>query len=149
MNLSKVQHSSLSSQRIFDYLLIVDPYFIPKLSGLVDLKDYAEKLSKSADFFYIEDDGAIVSYLAIYCNDPTLKLAYLTSLSTHPDYFGKRLAHSLFEQAIAFVFQKGFSRIACEIHEENIKSMNLLNAFGFTTIGKKGSFYQLELRNGE
>ena len=149
MNLSKVQHSTLSSKRLFDYMKIVDAYFIPKLSGMVDLKDYAEKLAKSADHFYFEDDGTIVSHLAMYCNDATMKLAYITALSTHPKYSGKRLAGSLIEEAVAFAFQKGFSRITFEVHDENIKCIKLFKIFGFVIAGQRESFKLMELRNGE
>ena len=63
MNLSKVQHTTLSSKRIFDYFKTVDNSFIPKLSEVVNLKEYALKLSKSAEHFVCFDSNRSIAGL--------------------------------------------------------------------------------------
>lgn len=53
---------------ILDFLVETDGLLVPALSELVDLNDYAQKITSKAVIFTARDEGRIIGLTAIYFN---------------------------------------------------------------------------------
>ena len=69
-------------QFIRKYLIDNDKQFMPKLSNIVDIDEYSKKISNLAEhFILLEDDNDTIGFAAVYCNDLSRKIAYLTYIN--------------------------------------------------------------------
>ena len=76
-NINKIDSlCNLDSKTIYNFLNKCDNLFKPKLSSIVNLQEYVEKVSKNSVKFchYVEDD--LVGMLAMYANNFKEKIAF-------------------------------------------------------------------------
>jgi ribosomal protein S18 acetylase RimI-like enzyme len=116
---------------IAGHLLLCDATFVPPLSSRVEISAYAHKLSAHAIRFEAWAEGSLVGLVAIYCNDASHRLAYITSVSVLPGSQGSGIASQLLEQCIAYVREAGFESIELEVDNENGKALHMYARHGF------------------
>ena len=124
----------LDSNTIYCFLKKCNNLFKPKLSSIVNLHEYAEKLSKKSVQFCCYIDDNLVGMLAMYANDYTEKTAFITSISVLKDYQGRGLAKQLLMNAVKYADDLGFKKVKLEVYNCNIKALMLYKKLGF----KKG-----------
>src|SRR5579862_1552588 len=116
---------------IAGHLLLCDATFVPPLSSRVEISAYAHKLSAYATRFEAWAEGALVGLVAIYCNDASLHLAYIASVSVLPGSQGAGIASQLMEQCIEYVREAGFESIELEVDSENGKALHMYARLAF------------------
>lgn len=109
----------------------VDGEFSPPLSQRLSLDSYANKLVDNAVIFPLIECGRLSAFVAMYCNDPDGKSAYITMVATAPTARGKGTAAGLVELSIQHARSRGFSQVALEVYRSNVAALKLYNKLGF------------------
>lgn len=131
----------LDSNTLYYFLKKCNNSFKPKLSDIVNLQEYAEKLSKNSVQFCYYIENILVGMLAMYANDYKEKTAVITSISVLKQFWRRGIATQLLTDAIEYADYLGFKTIKLKVYNFNINAINLYKKFDFKKeIDKKDSF---------
>lgn len=127
----ELDKSESSSKKIKNYFDKMCNCFIPPLNEMVDINEYSNKLTYNADCFFIQNYGENVGFLAIYTNDYSKRVAFITSISVIPEYQGTGISQKLISFSIEHSRKKAMKYIKLEVDKNNIKVMKLYEKNGF------------------
>lgn len=116
---------------IANHLSACDATFVPPLSGRVEIPRYAQKLLLHATRFEAWADGSLVGLVAVYCNGPGRRFAYVTSVSVLPEERGRRIASGLMVRCTEYLRELGFERVELEVDRENEPAIRMYHRHGF------------------
>lgn len=112
-------------QFIRKYLIDNDKQFVPKLSNIVDIDEYSKKISNLAEHFILfEDDNDIIGFAAVYCNDLSRKIAYLTYINIADKKKGKGYGKKLLSEIIKYAKTSKFKKLKLEVSKKNIPAIS-------------------------
>ncbi|KKG09285.1 N-acetyltransferase [Methanosarcina sp. 2.H.A.1B.4] len=121
----ELDKSEFSSKKVENYFNEMCNYFIPPLNQMVDINKYSDKLVHNADCFFIQNHRKNIGFLAIYTNDYSRKIAFISSVSIVPEYQGIGISQKLIDFSIEHARKKGMKYIKLEVNENNIKAIKL------------------------
>jgi ribosomal protein S18 acetylase RimI-like enzyme len=127
----EIRRNSAHHDVLVSHLIRSDPDFVPRLSIRVTIDEYATKLEQSADRFEAWISDQLVGVVAMYCNDPRLAEAFITSVSVDPAARNQGLASLLLDHASEYAAGLGFARAALEVDGSNGPAMALYSRAGF------------------
>lgn len=133
MNQRKVDFyiKSLSEEEIYVFLKKNENDHYKKLSELVDLNDYAKKLSEKALHFTLYEEEKLVGFCASYFNDYSTKVGYISGISILEGYRGLGLGGKLLNQIIKYAREKLFKEIDVQPDCNNIVLIDFFKKYGF------------------
>jgi GNAT superfamily N-acetyltransferase/SAM-dependent methyltransferase len=140
-----------SAEEIAEHLSCCDADFVPRLSGRVEIKDYAKKIVSRATRFEAWSGGILVGLAAVYCNDLESRIAYITSFSVLSKWTGKGIAARLMNLCIEYAKRSGMRQIRLEVASGNTPAIRLYEKNGFAA-GKTSTpivIMSLKLNSGE
>lgn len=105
--------------------------FIPPLNMRVNIVKYANKIYAYANRFEAWGNGSLIGLLAIYCNDKTRAMAYITSVSILKEWCRLGIASHLMKSGIQHVREMGFRSIELEVDSNNKGAIRLYSDMGF------------------
>lgn len=123
-----------------------DSGFVPPLSRRVDIDAYAAKLAMHARHAAAWHDGVLVGLVALYCNDPERRIAFITSVSVHPGHTRRGIAGRLLDEALAIARAAGMQAVELEVDAGNDAALALYRKHGFGVSGEAGAG-QLRMRH--
>lgn len=132
-----------TEMQTIQFLFLCEADFIPRLSSIVNINDYAKKLFTLATRFEAWEEDCLVGLVALYCNDP--KIAFITSVSVDKKYRRKEIASTLLGLSINNVERKGLDFIHLEVSKENFPAIKLYKNAGFVVIESKEETIKMEL----
>lgn len=135
-----------SATQIAEHLRRCDADFVPRLSGRVEIDDYARKIASKAVRFEGWVGGQLIGLVAAYCNDLVEGIAYITSVSVLREWAGKRIAESLVDQCVQFAQATGMRQIALEVGRSNVPAIKLYQRRGFVVDFAGESFLHMSLK---
>jgi ribosomal protein S18 acetylase RimI-like enzyme len=141
----KYRLDKASEAEIAEHLLSCDADFVPPLSGRVEINDYAKKIAGKAARFEAWSDGRLVGLVAVYCNDPEKRIAYITSVSVLRESMGRGIAKNLMKQCIARVKALGMHQVSLEVASVNMPAIGLYEKSGFVAGRTKAPFVTMAL----
>ena len=121
------------------HLARCDAHFIPPLSGRVDIDAYAAKIASHAERFEAWTGRALVGMVAAYCNDPSRRAGFITSVSVAPERSGEGIATRLLEDCIRHSRRAGFTLIRLSVDRGNAAAIRLYERCGFSAGPAQGS----------
>ena len=121
---------------IAEHLSRCDPFFVPSLSGRVEIADYAEKIETRAMRFEAWSGGKLVGMLAAYFNVPAEPYGFITSVSVLSDWTGRGIAACMLEQCIQLARTLGLQGVQLEVGCDNLPAIRLYSKVGFVAAGK-------------
>ena len=127
----EIRRNSANHDVLVSHLSRCDPDFVPRLSIRVTIDEYATKLEQSADRFEAWVSDQLVGVVAMYCNDPLLAEAFVTSVSVDPVARHQGVARQLLDHALEHAAGLGFRRAALEVDRANEPAMALYSRAGF------------------
>ena len=127
------------------HLRACDTSFVPPLGGRVDVDAYAAKIVAQAERFEAWDGDRLAGLVAAYCNDPTRRIAFVTSVSVLPARQGQGLASRLLHECIANLRLAGFERVELEVDAHNAPAARLYRKLGFEPAGAHDRMQRLRL----
>lgn len=116
---------------IVEHLEQCDADFVPPLSGRVEIKDYAQKITDKAARFEAWSDGTMVGLVAAYCNNQKSRTVYVTSVSVLNEYTGKGIAARLVTNCINHAKAMSMRQICLEVSADNRPAIKLYENSGF------------------
>ncbi len=119
----ELDRSKASSNKVKNYLNNIGDYFVPPLNQVVDIHRYANKLVQNADCFFIQKHKKNIGFLAIYTNDYSKKIAFISSISIIPEYQGTGISQKLIDFSIEHSRIKGMECMKIEVNENNTKAI--------------------------
>jgi ribosomal protein S18 acetylase RimI-like enzyme len=137
--------NSATVEQVAQHLAQCDAYFVPILSGRVDLNVYAMKICSNAVRFEAWSDDLLVGLLAAYCNDPERRIAYITSVSILVDRTGKGIATRLLRCCVEYVKLHRLRRISLEVTRDHRPAIHLYEKCGFSVGETNGALITMNL----
>lgn len=139
----KVFHKKPPSDliRLYNFLMKIDNNMIPPLSKRVCIKNYAEKLSKYADIFYVQVGEIDCGHCAIYINHK--EESYISSFGVLPEYQCMGIGNLLIQNVIQNVADRGIRKISLEVHRDNEKALRLYSNAGFSKVSMENDFFKV------
>lgn len=131
--------------QIKTFLEETDNDFNPPGSARTDLAVYAEKMARNAAVFANYDAGKMVAMVAIYCNDPACRIAYMTLAAALPEYRRLRLVSGLIQTAIEYLQRRQFKILQLRIDHGNDSAFRLYQGLGFWVVQEEPQGYLMEL----
>ena len=123
--------SKLSSKDVEDYFIRMCHHFNPPMNKMVDINKYADKLVKYADCFFIQNHRKNVGFLAIYTNDYSGKMSFISSISIIPEYQGTGISQKLIGFSIEHARKKGMKYVKLEVNRSNARAIKFYERNGF------------------
>jgi len=120
-----------SENIIFVHLSHCDNNFIPTLGSRVEIADYARKIANKTVCFEAWVKGDLVGLVAVYCNNPLMDVAFITSVSVLSEFQGRGIASRLLANCKAHVRKLGFTFIELEVSSINKAASDLYLKHGF------------------
>lgn len=133
---------------IQEAVVALEGNLIPSLSERnVDLKAYAEKMSKYGRVWCHYDCGKPVSILAGYCNDEKEYTAYLSILSVNEEYRSKKFGTSLITEYELYAQECGMKKSKLEVRKNNSRAQAFYKKYGYQIIGdaSETSYYMQKI----
>jgi ribosomal protein S18 acetylase RimI-like enzyme len=122
---------SLSKQEILNLLEANNEAHYEKLSNLVNLDTYSEKLSKYAINFTCYQQDKLVGLCACYFNDDVTKIGYISGISFLNEYRSLGLGSKLIRLVIEYAKENSFKEINITPDCNNNVLINFLEKNGF------------------
>jgi ribosomal protein S18 acetylase RimI-like enzyme len=114
------------------HLARCDAHFIPPLSGRVGIDAYAAKIAGHAERFEAWAGRELVGMVAAYCDDPSRRAAFITSVSVAPERGGEGIATRLLEDCIQHARRARFTLIRLSVDLDNAAAIRLYERCGFS-----------------
>lgn len=130
----ELNKSELSSKRVESYFKKMCNNFIPPLNQKVDIKKYSYKLVYNADCFFIQNDGKDIGFLAIYTNNYSEKIAFISSISIVPEYQDMGISQKLIDFSTEHARKREMKYIKLEVNENNIKAIKFYKRNRFNIV---------------
>lgn len=124
----------LQKDFFYQYLIDHDCDFYEPLSKRVDLKVFAEKVSRLSTTFVITLNGYMAGLIASYFYDAESRKGFITLVHTKKEFRGKRLAWRLVNAVIHYAKMKNFLYVDLVVYKDNITAFNLYLSSGFKVI---------------
>lgn len=125
----------LSKDQLIIFLKKVNNEFPVPLSEKQDLESYAKKLLEKATLCYeINEQNQIIALVAGYTDCLSNNMAYISMVSTLPEYQGKGIATELVKKFINICIDKNISGIHLYAVAENTPAVKLYKKLGFKTM---------------
>jgi ribosomal protein S18 acetylase RimI-like enzyme len=134
-----------SAAQLLTHLHACDADFSPALSTRVHMGRYAEKISQNAVRFEAWAAGELVGLVAMYCNDHSTGVAFITHVSVLPTWHGQGIASLLIAQSIQYAWASGMKRIKLSVHRGNGPALALYRKLGFAEEGSETSDTEIRL----
>ena len=134
-----------ASGAIESHLRRCDPLFVPPLRERIDVPSYAAKIRTHATTFEAWDGVALVGLVAAYLNRPEGSEGFVTSVSVEPAFQGSGIADTLMHNCIRRARERGFARIALEVHAANESALALYRRNGFGSTVASGGLLRMTL----
>ena len=128
----------------------VDGEFETPLSQRLDIAAYVDKMMAHAALFPMLDAGRLAGFVAMYCNDPASRTAYITMVAVDPASRATGLGSGLVRTAIAHARRIGCEKVALEVYKSNLNAFRLYTKLGFGVARETAgsAFLELPLQAG-
>jgi ribosomal protein S18 acetylase RimI-like enzyme/2-polyprenyl-3-methyl-5-hydroxy-6-metoxy-1,4-benzoquinol methylase len=123
--------NSASESEILQFLIRCDADFVPPLSSRVELNQYAKKVAHSSTRFEAWFADELIGLVALYCNDPESRVAYITSVSVQKDFTRIGIAEKLLQRSIEHSKSMQMYQICLEVTDSNLLAKRLYGRLGF------------------
>lgn len=127
-----------------EHLLACNEAFVPPLGNRVAIPDYAAKLVAQAERFEAWAGPDLIGLVAIYCNGPERRDAFVTNVSVVPDRTRRGIGRSLLSEAIAHARSLGFGRLVLSV-DRRANALGIYRNLGFRDEATDGETLRLFL----
>ena len=127
-----------TEDEIFLHLVECSDSFIPPLAKRVDIKEYAKKLTAKAQTFEAWADELLVGFLAVYFDDNTKGIAFITNVSVLNRFVGCGIASNLLNMCFEHAKNKQSREITLEVNEQNRAAICFYKKFSFSIYETNG-----------
>jgi ribosomal protein S18 acetylase RimI-like enzyme len=139
------QTNAATATQIADHLLRCDTQFIPRLSGRVDIADYAIKIAERSVRFEAWYDGALIGLVAAYSDLNEHRVAFITSVSVLANWGRRGIGTRLVRDCVAYATQLRLHGVTLEVNDQNRSAIRLYERLGFSSREARGKSIYMHL----
>lgn len=119
---------------IYEYLVEMNPYFIPKLDDRVDIKEYSKKIYQNALRLEIFKQDRLSGLLGCYINEEE-GFSFITVLSVLPQFQKQGIAQLLIDELLNKLIENSkINRVVLEVSNENSNAIAFYKKNNFKII---------------
>jgi len=138
-------NTKLPYSLIHKYLLENDTQFNPNLSKTVNILEYSRKIAKFAEHFTIIDKNCIIGFAAVYMNDVSSQIAYLTYINIGREEQGKGYGKKMLEEIINLAKNRDYFFLKLEVSKKNVGAILFYKKNNFKIIEEnETSFFMIK-----
>lgn len=130
----ELDRNESSSKQVKDYFNRMCCEFIPPVNQVVEVGIYSDKLVQKADCFFIQNGEENIGFLAIYTNDYSKKVSFISSISIVPQYQGTGISQKLLDFSIEHSRKKKMKCIKLEVNKNNTRALKFYERNKFTIV---------------
>lgn len=127
----KFSLNQASATQVINHLQQCDKHFVPPLSSRVNIPNYACKIMRHAIRFEAWSKDILVGLVAVYTNDYTNHIAYITNVSVLSAWAGQGIGYRLMNQSIKYAVTIGLHQISLQVASNNLPAITLYKKSGF------------------
>lgn len=128
--------------RLRKVLTELDSVIIPPPSDRVDLAEYAGKLARLSDVFYLKKDNRDIGNCAVYLNNE--KYGFISSIAVKKEYQKMGLGRKLLENVKNMADERDIPQIRLEVLEENVNALCFYQKMGFYVVERKNNWLVMQ-----
>lgn len=125
--------------QVYTHLVHCDDTFTPPLNTRVNLREFSEKIIRSAITFEAWSEELLIGLVCAYMNDSENHQAYINHVSVLHQHIGQGIAHTLLDKCIVHACNLHFREIALEVTDKNEKAIQLYQKLGFCIFSNDGN----------
>ena len=115
-----------------------DNAFLMPVSKRRYYNDLLSKISRNAVFLLAENNfNDILGYVAIYINNFSTKVAYITLIAVNNKFQGQGIGKLLLKKCEEYARNSGFKIIRLEVNKNNLKARSFYYANDFIATGEE------------
>jgi ribosomal protein S18 acetylase RimI-like enzyme len=137
--------NAATAAQIADHLLRCDAQFIPRLSGRVDITNYATKIVERSVRFEAWYDGALIGLVAAYRDLSEHRDAFITSVSVLADWSRRGIGTRLVRDCVADATHLRLRSVRLEVNDRNRSAIRLYERLGFSSREARGESIYMHL----
>ncbi len=142
----RIAINTANSAAIEAHLRECDARFSPRLSGRVDLGDYARKLAALADRVEAWESDRLVGLVAAYLSECRKGEGFVSSVSVCSDVEGRGIASKLMKECRGLAEKKGLTSLGLEVANQDDRVQAFYRKHGFELSGEgKTGFLRMNL----
>lgn len=115
-------------KRIYDFLMVTEKDFIPRLSGRVEIGAYAKKLSLYAETIFVSVNGTDIAACSLYCDT---EVAYISSFAVRKEYGRCGVGTAMMKEVKLFCKRMKCEKIRLEVFGANRRAVSFYQKEGF------------------
>ncbi len=120
-----------SESEIAAHFSSCDDVFISNINKRINIDKYVHKIYRCGHRFEAWANGNLIGLIAIYCNDPLRRAAFVTSVSVLVTWRGRGVASHLVECSLDHARELAFECISLEVDINNFIAISMYKKFGF------------------
>ncbi len=146
MDKINIEHFSPPSdeKRIEKILMELDSAIIPKLSGRVNINEYAKKLAHTADIFFVRKEETDIGHCAVYLNNS--EFGYISSISVNKEYRRMHIGSKLYKKVDKLAISKGIFTIRLKVFAQNQDALRFYKHMGFEVASIEEEWISMQRR---
>lgn len=132
----------VDSEAVYDFFLRINNDFIPPLSDIVNIKNYATKLIEKSKIFASFDNGKLIALCGVYATDTVNNSAFVSMLAVDENYRGLGLGIKLMNVMECELTRKKIAKIQLEVFKNNTNAIFMYKKLGYVVERETdGSFF--------
>lgn len=125
-------------------LIEISGDFDPPLSQTLNLKEYSIKMVSKSTIFSVIENGSLVAFMSVYCNDPEKSIAFGTMLAVSKTHRIYHVGPNLIKTTLDYLKKYGFKKFSLEIYKTNPRVITLYKRLGFVLAGESTNSVYVE-----
>ena len=117
-------------EKLKEFVILTDDYFMPKMSARVNLSDYCDKLQSKA-YIVEATDGDILAGIGAYYFNMSPEYSYGSYVCALKEYQDEMCGVDLINNMISHSEKMGSKGFKCEIRKSNKPLVKFYKALGF------------------
>lgn len=134
MRIETLTYEDISMRRMIALLTSIESDYIPPLSSLVNISEYAEKLLKGAKVLVAVVGTVDVGAIGFYANNVETRTAFISTIGVLPVERGKNVGTLLIDAAERYCREKRMVNLQLEVSTKNIAALSLYRRLGFVEL---------------
>ncbi|EPC04178.1 hypothetical protein L861_02375 [Litchfieldella anticariensis FP35 = DSM 16096] len=113
--------------------------------SIPDIDSYIDKVMGSGNLVTHYNNGKLIGFVAFYCNDETMKHAFVSLIVVSPEMRNTGISCSLLETVVFMAKRKGMEKVRLEVKKNNHRAFGFYEKHGFKVNSQTEISYIMEL----
>ena len=131
LSIEKLTDNEEDRHRLITLFFALDFDYVPPLTSVVDVPEYAGKLLENAEVLVAVFNKVDVGLIAMYANDSREHAAFISTIGVLSSARGQGLGIRLLDEAAVLCIKNGMKSLRLEVSAQNKPAVKLYERCGF------------------